>query len=244
MIALVNFANEAIPAMTVFIIYASLLISRPKTTIKTSPGTKDRILSAINLFQFRYRIISAVAICIISVWVIVRQATNVESFKLLKASENLAGSKYQGRIMNVMAALEGNLSYSSIYLVSYGKMLFANKQYAKALNQFTKAKQITSDPELYLLIGNCFAKLNNNNEAINAYQLSKNIYPCLLMPRYQLMKLYVSNNDWKNAQSVAKDILTTRSKTNSPKTISIRKVAQEVLNYHSTNNIELNNEYL
>lgn len=189
--SLFNFSIQAIPATCLFIIYAAMLIARhPLRAGSPLPG-----------------IVACICLLAAGAWMGFTQGQLAKAHRdNMEAAGLLREKDYTGAV-TTLALLDKRLRDSEYFLQNYGRALLATGRYAPALMRFNQAKTLTSDPGLYLLIGNCYAGLRQFDAANAAYSLAGQIVPNRLSPRYHIMKLYLGEKDTINAVRVADELI-------------------------------------
>ena len=226
-----NFTVQAIPVMCLFMVYAALLVNSPARKANTSFFKKISFPVWLQKFHFSdwakcacACIIMLIAgyMCIYGFWV---------ANAFLQNKNALAMTKYGNRMeaISILQPMQNRLSNSEIYWRTYANVSKMNNQYADALNKYNKALTLTSDPDLYLSIGNCNYKLKQYDEAKKAYLMAGNIQPNRLKPRYALMKLYQYISDTINVLKTANEILAMQPKGISKEALFYKKEAAEVV---------------
>lgn len=214
-----NFTVQAIPVMCLFILYASVKISDVDYTFKTKPFffPKKPMLVFTSLF-----IIAGVSVG-------VSQYSLMDEYALEKEAQTLAVNGQIQDAITIFASQQNKLNHYGYYWLHYTNALYANKQYALAAAQLQEALHYTSNPELYLLQGNCYFKLQRYSEAQAAYNTAKYIQPNHFAPRYALMKLYYYTKDSVNAIKTANEIIAMQPKTASETIDFYKKEANNII---------------
>jgi tetratricopeptide (TPR) repeat protein len=119
---------------------------------------------------------------------------------------------------------EGNM------LLSYGKALLMAGNAKQAVEVLERAAKITADPFLYSNLGEGYRMLKQYSMAEQAYQQASNMVPNRLYPKYLLAKMYVERGDTLMAQGVAKAILNTKEKIESPATREMKEDMRKIIN--------------
>jgi tetratricopeptide (TPR) repeat protein len=110
------------------------------------------------------------------------------------------------------------LKYESIFSLKYAECLYENKKYGEALDVLKNVKEIVPDPELFLLIGKTYMKLEKNSEAKQCFEEAAYMVPGRILPKYYLTKLYYDIEEKSKADSIAEIILKMNIKINSDTT--------------------------
>jgi tetratricopeptide (TPR) repeat protein len=135
-----------------------------------------------------------------------------------------------------MAVLQAPMQSSVYYWHSYGSLFYQYKNYALAADKLEQASRFSSDPNLYIMLGNCYRATARYAEARQAYTLAGNIEPHHFAPRYALMKLYADTRDTANALLLAQQIVHMQPKIPSGKVTRFKTEARDVLQLFTTKN--------
>lgn len=92
-------------------------------------------------------------------------------------------------------------------LFMYGAVLSGQKEFDKAIEVLTLAEKYYSDPNLFLVLGNCYKSIGNFHQAEKYYKTSYYIIPHKFYPLYKLMKLYHLNGEFIKANETAELII-------------------------------------
>jgi O-antigen ligase len=126
---------------------------------------------------------------------------------------------------NLLPELENN----GEFLFLYGASLSAVGKYNDAIKYLEKAKQNYSDPNLYITLGQTYAKLNNFIKAENNIIHANNIIPHKLFPKYLLAKLYYNNNEPGKAIITANEIINLEAKIKTTASEEIKIEMKELI---------------
>ena len=125
--------------------------------------------------------------------------------------------------------LYNDLKYSGHFLLNYGGILALNGEYSKAINVLNEAKKINSEPNLFILLANCYKELEEFDDAENNYLIAVNIIPHKLYPKYLLTILYIKNNKKADAIAIAGEIMQIKEKIPSSATKQIKEEIKSIL---------------
>ena len=124
------------------------------------------------------------------------------------------------------------LRYNPFFMQNYFSQLVNLHYYQEALDLFHKNKdRFIHSSDLHIQLGYCFEKKSNFPQAEREYKISSNITPGLLIPKYYLLKLYISTAQHDNAASMAKVIIKSPVIIQNQKSIQIRREASLFLHY-------------
>lgn len=121
------------------------------------------------------------------------------------------------------------LKYNGEFLFFYGASLSAVGKYKEAVKYLEQAKHKFSDPNLYITLGQSYAKLNNFNKAENNLIHASNITPYKLFPKYLLAKLYYNCNMPDKALYKANEITILETKIKTTAADEIRTEMKELI---------------
>ncbi len=196
------------------------------------------ILSAVGPFQvinktsIQKLYLRSITILLIPVLVFFsnREIRNYENYN--NWNEAVALSHYQSydKAIGIYHELYKELNYSGNFLVNYGGVLVLNGEYKKAIKVLNEGKNINSDPNLYISLGNGYKGIEKIEEAENAYEIAVNIIPHKFYPKYLLAKLHNENGESEKAKVMAQNILEMDEKISSSATYQIKEEMKIILN--------------
>lgn len=210
--SILNFTVQALPAMGIFVLYASICIVGYKGNV----SWKLPQMPVVSLLG------------ILSVFVCFQLVVLAKDYNQCKNSKDNAAELGLPETISQMEALQPVLKASVFYWRGYGNILYQYRNYASALDKFTQASYLSSDPDLYMMMGNCYVKTANYVAAKQAYIVAQNIEPHHFAPRYALMKIYAFTKDTASALLMARKIVTMQPKIPSDKITQYKKVAEEM----------------
>ncbi|GAB3927532.1 O-antigen ligase family protein [Larkinella terrae] len=115
-------------------------------------------------------------------------------------------------------------------LLGYGKALYMTGKFKQSATVLEKASAYTSDPFLYMNLGNAYLKLNQYTQSEKAYKKAVSIIPNRLYPRYLLARMYVETGDFASAKNVADYIIKMPIPVSSPASRQIMEEMKKLLN--------------
>ena len=115
------------------------------------------------------------------------------------------------------------------FLFDFGKMLSVQGRYNDSNAMLRKGTLISNDPMFYVLQGNNYKQMGQNDKAEAMYRKAYMIMPNRLYPLYKLMLLYKDNNDRKGMKAMATRILNFQEKVKSPATREMKKEAKQII---------------
>lgn len=205
-----NFSMKAIPAMALFIMYSSLLVASP-SYVSNKRYFFQSLFSGIKLTA-RPKYVLACILILAGLYSGVKLVAIAKAYRQTSIAGSLLQYGNYSEALEMLEPLEADLRYSENFLKTYGKVLLAKGYYSYAISQFNQALMITSDPEIFILKGDCYTRLKNAGDARQAYTSAINIAPARMAGRYALMNLYMSVNDSVNAIKTANQLLSMHPK--------------------------------
>jgi O-antigen polymerase len=219
--SLFNFTVQAIPVLCLFVLYAALLAQ------EDSECKKFHFSFAI-LRSPWWKMTFSAALLVSSIYLGKSQATLAIANRQSKKAVDLAREGKIHEALQILHGLKSILKYHNTYLQNYGAILASQKQYARAVEQYNKAKAFTSNPELFLQTGMCYEALGKYVEAEREFTVAKNIDPSRFAPNYALMKLFQKMGNIEKAAKVAEEIIVLRPKKPSQKVDRYKAEAAEM----------------
>jgi tetratricopeptide (TPR) repeat protein len=225
--SLFNFTIQAVPVMCLFVFYAAIRGSGAGTN-ESAP-----LFSSIPFTELPRNYFAAPAktflFCLLLFAIVcfgIFQATLSYDFCQNQKAKALALQGRTAEAIHILKAQTRVFNRSPAYFQTYGAILYNDKKYAEALIKFRQAAALTSDPDLYLLMGHCCYKTGRFSEAQKAYLTAKYIAPCRFAARYALMKLYEKTGDDEQMIATAREIVLLPPKVLSPE---VRRYKEEAV---------------
>ncbi|OZI07713.1 hypothetical protein BWI93_13185 [Siphonobacter sp. BAB-5385] len=125
----------------------------------------------------------------------------------LIASSKPAQALNAEAIKRLYTSVMPELSDDPLVLKDFARNLYLTKDYPGAISLLNQATAYSSHYDLYVLLGECYEKLNSLSEAESAYLKSSLLVPKLFYPRYRLMMLYTNQQDDAQALKLANKII-------------------------------------
>lgn len=164
-----------------------------------------------NIIQINSKILSILLI-ISSLYFFNNQFGMMKAELRLKTAEVMRHkNQYEKAIFNLEKAKE-YLTWSDQFWLSYANLLFDKKESVKALEKYEEAEKLTSDPNLFLGMANCYIETKNYPEAIKKCSLAMNIVPNRMKPKFMLMNIFAAQKDSTNTLKLADEILLMKPK--------------------------------
>ena len=230
-----NFTIQAIPVRALFILYAAVcctpILERTQQKKVSAPITLHNTPLGDGGFAYSlFGVWGSFGVLIFSLFLFFKFITLSNSYNrcqylLETADEN----KSYNEAIEEMDLLKVDMKQSTHYWWSYGRLLYKSKNYPAAVEKLNMATNLTSNPDLYLKIGNCYEKMSHYAEAAKAFSVAENIEPHLFKPRYESMRLFAMANDTSNTVLKAKEIIDMVPKVPSDKVNFYKKEAQTTL---------------
>jgi len=204
--SLFNFSLEAVPAMCLFVLYASVLSSlHPVRFLSNWKGLNIAITPASG---FAMAALLLVIGGIAGLWV--GQSAYAE-IKIKQAQVALMNNK-NGEALHILQSLASTPNLFENYHTVYGDVLLKQKKYSEAMAEFSKASLYSSNPELYLKLALCSEKTGQYQLSEKDYLIAENIEPSRLIAKSSLMQLYARLKDTAKTISMAREILAVKPK--------------------------------
>jgi tetratricopeptide (TPR) repeat protein len=124
----------------------------------------------------------------------------------------LAQKKLPARYSACLHPLYPILADNSYYMISLGKALTNDSNYAKAIGILLSAKKITPSKEVYYTLGKAYQRTGQFQKAEIQYNFVLHAIPNLLKPSYLLTKLYFENKKWSEFKAMASKVSTFEQK--------------------------------
>ena len=189
----------------------------------------------VNIKKYRtlvsplYNII-IIAYLIFAVIRIINIFNQVEAYSFWKKGQMYAnGHHWNLSIQSYKRALESIPYEGELHFHLAGAYLM-NKQFKKALPEFSLALQNFNDKNIYYSRGMAYQQLRNYELAEKNYQTAIDMFPNLLFPKYLLGKMYVESGKIMKAQMILESILYIQPKIYNKDTEAIKHAAEKLLN--------------
>ncbi|MFT3737664.1 MAG: hypothetical protein QM786_02800 [Breznakibacter sp.] len=122
------------------------------------------------------------------------------------------------------------LSHDGLFLQMYAKCLQMQGFNKESLELLRIAQLTNSGTIIQLTLGDCYAALEQNQEAANAYQKAWNMIPSRLFPGYKLAMHYQHIGEHALAVATAQEVLNLPIKVKSTAVDEIHKAMQLLVN--------------
>lgn len=219
--SLFNSVEYAISAFGLFIICAAGL---SMYTLNNSRFTWLRL----TLYSKTARWVATLLV-LSGIYVLYLQVPKALAARRIKVASEFSKRHKEKEALDLLKPLQKIAKGSSDYWYVCGTTLYQLEKYQPAINQFEKAAQFCSDPDLYLKMSYCYWRLGNYSEAIDRCSTAMNIAPSRMYPRYTLMRIYQSKKDTLHSIEAAEALLAQTPKGISREAPYYKKAAQVLL---------------
>ena len=218
--ALSNFVFAITAVVAIFVIYAAFLSS-----FETN-FSKKIILQRNHVFSL------AILMILLGGAFGTYQYVMADAFiKVKKASYLIKKEKYEQAIQ-LLDNQKEQLYFSDQWLINYGWVYQCAGNYSSALEKYQIAEKYTSDPELFMDMSFCYAKLHRFDEAMQKCSTALYIAPNRIQSRYMLMNIFLEKKDTLSAEKVAKEIMAQTPKGISKNAPFYKEEARKLLENH------------
>jgi len=127
------------------------------------------------------------------------------------------------------AGIYDAMQWNGRFLYEYGHSIYKSGRYDEAIPVLLKSAQLSADPMVHNIIGECHQALGNYQEAEGCYQRSAHRIPSRLYPHYLLYFLYCEDgcrNDSLRLQEY-RQVMSLEIKKESPATRDLRRKVRE-----------------
>ncbi len=222
--SLLNFTIQALPMMCVLMLYISLLSTDDCYFIQIE------FLKGVN---YKFKRIKGYSTLLISVCFFSFEYAQACAHLELKQAVRFEKKRKYDLALELLEPLRGVLCNSESYWSNYAYILIYKNQYHLAIEKLIKAKEYSSNPDLFLQTGFCYENTGSFKNAEKEYSIAKNIEPSHIEPRYSLMRMYIKMKDSLNAINTAKEIVLMKPKVVNDKAIYYQRSALQVVKSYS-----------
>lgn len=222
--AFFNFIINAIPVMVLFCVYAAILCANNSNQQKK------------HYFQIkpqRVKVLFSVFVCC-AFYVAYSQIILAKESLQTKKARNLLEKGNIEAAEELLLPLKESQQTSINYCITYGSLLYIQKRYKEALEQFNSAKRFSSNPELYDLAAKCEFNLKNKEGTIANLYLASALSPKTMRYKFGLMQLLFKSNRIKEAEEIAQKIVSMVPKKPNEQTDMYQRKAQKILEYYQS----------
>lgn len=122
-----------------------------------------------------------------------------------------------------------DMRYSPDFMFEYGRALNKMQCYKKSNEVLSEGIKLCGDPMFYNIMGQNYKELGNIDSAILCYNTALNMVPNRLYPRYLLMQLYSTSENYTMAYKTALEVVNFQEKIVSPATLEMKDSAQKII---------------
>lgn len=115
------------------------------------------------------------------------------------------------------------------FLDLYAQYSYRHLPVAESFPVLKQTASIVPTSEIFCDLGDIYLQQNQIEKAIECYQLSSNMIPCRITPRYKLFQLYRTIGDSLRMQEVGKKLLVVPVKIENTQTLRIKAVVKKLL---------------
>lgn len=220
--SLCNFTVQAIPAMCLFILYASCLSAHP--SLRRFPvGKWERP------FNLKYSFLLNMGVVFLGLFLLYQNVSTGYASVLNKRAATEAKHGNNQSAIQILSPLAVRLTTYESYWTNLALIYMAEKDYITAITLFDKAKAYTSDPLIFVKTAICYQKIGDYQNAENNYLFAKYAEPSRLSPKVALMNLYWKQKDTIKAVIEAREIIGQKLKIPSKQASRYKYQAQLLL---------------
>jgi O-antigen polymerase len=217
-----NFTLQAIPVTGLFVFYGSILSYQYARDRRERKGEEGLAPMRLN------KAVTGVVLLLAGAWLIFTQPGIAAAQMELRQAERQIGRKHYRLAAGTLAKDGEILATSGGYWECLGKIAYMQKDYRSASDYLSRGRQYSSDPGLFILSGNCYEMQEQYDSAEKQYLIALNMEPDRLLPRYDLMNMYLKKGDTLRAVDRAAEILVIRPKVLSEKAEEYKEEADAV----------------
>jgi len=202
--SLFNFAILAIPAFFLFCIYLGVFLATSKSISRNSSSSFNLNLRNSTLFLRRPVFI---LIGFFSLIIFFRISVFGYSMFQVKRAAALESEKQFSEALEILEPLQETLSQNEVYLQHLSYVNYRIGDSKKALRLLNQAKELTSDPFLYIHIGQLYSHFGELDLAESHIRLASDIQPTLLTPYLELARISLKRCDTSGAIYLCRSII-------------------------------------
>lgn len=223
--SMVNFTLQAIPVACLFIIYAAI------ATSWKSKITTQKLAREIKITR-PWALFTAGIIILFGIIFFSNQYTLARAYYQNRKAMEYAKKKDITNALKILIPLEDKLSQSDLYYTNLSSTLIRATRYSEAIVAMEKATNLTSNPDLFLLLGDVYKHTGQYEKAMHVYKLAEHIVPNRMAPKYKQMQWYISRNDTLGAVNTANLLLHIQAKGVSSNAEVYKQEAQKVIDIY------------
>ena len=215
-----SYPLEMLPIKIYFFILIAIISAQVDTEYHTKTDTFFRLPKKAKSFFY---IVPIVAVAIFYIFY-----GSIRYFAFNKA-KTIIENNYQGDNDKYLLDLYPILADNSWYLMSLSRSLEKEKRYSAAIQILKKAKDISSEKQVYYALGRNYEEIHNYELAEINYMFVSVCYPKLLTPKFLLAKLYYTSKQKIKWQKMSNEIVKFKPKFESYKTFMMQEIIQEMI---------------
>jgi tetratricopeptide (TPR) repeat protein len=177
------------------------------------------------------------AILSVSIFVVAGGAYNLYGYCHLRKGQEYVFSNQQDNGIKEYEKINGILKNDGIFHFYYGSALAMMQQYEASIEELNASILTSSNPNSYILLGNGYKEIGKNEEAKQAYLTVINMVPSKLYPKYLMVKLLISMEEYEEAKKWAREILSTKEKV---PTTAAKEIKHEMEQFINSQHFSLN----
>jgi len=231
-----NFTVQALPVRAILILYAGVCCVHCKNVI-TFERIGIRKWNIFSISSFKDAILFKLGITAFTLFIFFKILTLSKAYHLCKTLLNSENELDNKETIQQMASMKIDLAQSTFYWRGYGNILMRTKHVDAAIEKYKNALVFSSNPDLYMDMGNCLSKRLRFDEAIKAYTIASFIEPHRFAPKFGLMKIYGFAKDTIHEKAIAQQIVDMKPKVESEKVDNYKKEAKKILENNELNQL-------
>ncbi len=155
---------------------------------------------------------------------------NYENHKTWNEAVSLSSFRMYDKAIILYDKLYNDLKHSGNFMLNYGGTLALAGKYENAVQILEKTKNLSSEHNVYLNLGNCYQMTNSFENAETCYIFASNMIPNKVYPKYLLVRCYLKTGNSKKAKEIAEYIMNMKVKIISPAESQIKNELKKIFN--------------
>jgi O-antigen polymerase len=217
-IAFFSFPFHIVPTFVNFFFFLSI--------ISACSIVKPYLSSSLTKKHLAFIIITLIPLCTVFVY---HSHNQYRTYKEWQNAFNstLAFSISEGKYRNLHPRLKNN----GKFFLNYGAMLTLAGRYDEALPLLEESKKRFTDPNLYIVLAECYENTGNYENAEQHYRHAAYMIPHKLYPFYRLALFYFDNGNKQKAEIIAHRIISMEEKVPSTAVDEIKEEMKFLLDF-------------
>jgi O-antigen polymerase len=217
-IAFFSFPFHIVPTFVNFFFFLSI--------ISACSIVKPYLSSSLTKKHLAFIIITLIPLCTVFVY---HSHNQYRTYKEWQNAFNstLAFSISEGKYRNLHPRLKNN----GKFFLNYGAMLTLAGRYDEALPLLEESKKRFTDPNLYIVLAECYENTGNYENAEQHYRHAAFMIPHKLYPFYRLALFYFDNGKKQKAEIIAHRIISMEEKVPSTAVDEIKEEMKLLLDF-------------